>query len=269
MLFSAKEGMIFSFLTALMIFRAVAGVCAPAPNAPNISKLEDFHTPVYVYTPKGAGEGAIYPLLFVLPDPGSEAEKTAQLWSDFPRNVNAYVAVPDLKMKTTDLPYQTDAWLLKVKKDLAARYQVPETEIYLIGEGEVAGHYAAYLGMKYPEEFSAAALLGGAWSGNFSKLVQPSERAVKQIPFFVALPGGETERFKTIEDEALRLSEKGYKIHVEKVGDAKEFQTREFKKILLPWLKKAAQDWVLAAAESRKSRKERIRSAIQQFFDPK
>ena len=226
-------------------------------------ELKDYHDPVYVFIPPGYDKSLFYSMILLIPDSRETPDELVNEWLKVAKKKNLIVAVPVLQMQRDDVPYQTDAWLLKLKKDLVDRYHVGRT--YLIGKGEGA-HYAAYLALRRPEEFSGAGLLDGSWVGPFEKLTHLSLRPSGQVPFFVSLYGPDAELMKQTENRAYRFSAKGYPIYLERFEKNEKVDPVDLKMRMIDWLQKKAENWALEVSKSKKTRKEKISNWLGEFI---
>ena len=171
--------------------------------------------------------------------------------------------MPDSKMVARDdVPYRTDEWILKVKRELSSRYHVGKT--YLVGKGDGA-HYAAYLGTKYPEDFAGVGMIEGSWVGAFEKLLVISGRPRKQIPLFVSLHGPDEESFKQTQKWAYQFSSKGYSVYLEKFEKNETVDIADLKMRMMDWLQKKTEEWAQAIAKSGKTKKEKVRQWLGEF----
>ncbi len=225
-------------------------------------KLDDFRYPVYVSVPEDYRAGKSLSMILVIPDGKDSLKKTASSWSSMDGADRFLIVVPEVKFPQDDVPYKTDDWLLNVKKTLALRYGTHL--IYLVGKGTKA-HYAAYLGLKYPQEFSAVMLLGDSWVGPFEKLTKLSERPKKQEPFFVALPEKD-KKAAAVQERAQLLLSKGYPIRVVMLEQAGEEDTSSFRKDMLTWGEKAVVEQAEKIKQNQGKFQEKFSTALEDFF---
>lgn len=181
--------------------------------------LEEKH-PCYLFVPGEYSPEKPWPILVLLGERGEDPKEVIEPWVErAKKNQFLLLALPTL-MPENDLPTSADQWLLEVKREVSERYRISPFHILLVGTGSGA-HYAAYLGLKYPKEFSAAGLIQGAWSGPFEKLMKPSRKHEKQIPFYVAVDP-EEEPSSGVEAKSGELEEKGYPITLDASGSKED-----------------------------------------------
>ena len=230
-------------------------------------QLDNFRYPVYLLVPQTYDASRPYPLILALPDEKDSPEAYAKEWADWAKKKGYLVLVPTLKLRLEDVPYGTDEWLLNLKKEITGRYNITPDRIYLIGEGSSA-HYAAYLGVNYPAEFSAVGLVEGSWPGPLEKLLRLSSRPIKQNPFFVAISENSADLLKTTEAKAYQLTKKGYPVYLERIAGPSGELSPELRDQILEWLEKKANSWLLVIKESERSWKEKFFVGVEEFFIP-
>ena len=231
-------------------------------------ELDNFRYPVFLFVPQNYKPSQSYPLIIALPDEKDSSEAFAKEWTPLAKNKGYIILVPAMEVRSDDVPYRTDGWLLKLKKEIMSRYKIAPERVYLIGKSSSA-HYAAYLGINYPREFSAVGLVGGSWTGPFEKLLRLSSRPRKQSPFFVAIPEDNPRLLKATEAKAYQLTKKGYPVYLEKISDSKGTLTNDFRNHMLQWLEKKGQSWLGVIQESERSWKEKFFIGVEEFFIPK
>ena len=256
---------------SLLLFQAVsfrAGARAFAATffgevPKGLVELKDYNNPVYVFIPPGQDKSLLNSMILIVPDPKEAPDDLVNEWLSIAKKKNLIVAVPVMQMERDSVPFRTDEWLLKVKKDLTDRYHVGKA--YLIGKGEGA-QYAAYLAVQYPEQFSGAGLLDGSWVGPFEKVMRLSSRPARQVPFFISLFGPDAELMKQTEDRAYRYTARGYLVYLEKFEKNEKVDSLDLKARMIDWLQKKAESWEQVMAQSGKTKKEKISKWLGEFI---
>jgi predicted peptidase len=226
-------------------------------------QLNESAQPVYLYVPEHYKDSKTYPLIISIPGSGESPEAMLQEWVSIAKRKSYIVLVPTFEQRDTDVPYNVDAWLIDLKQSILKRYQIAPQRIYLIGRNEGA-HYAAYLAMKYPEQFSAVALLGGSWAGPFEKLMDIEKNPAKQIPFFVGLREADKPLLEKTIEKAYELEKNGYPVYLEKLQTDENFSSSEFKNKLLQWLEEKSLDWQKIIQGSRKTWQDKAGGWLQE-----
>lgn len=262
-----------SFLLPLFIFLLFSEIADADKFMGTVStgifQLEGYRYPVYVYVPENYKPDRDYPLIVTLPGDAETAEKTINEWAKFGKRRSAIVLVSGLKPRDADVPFQADRWLLSVKKDVSGRYRVAADKTFLVGKDSGA-HYAAYLGMRYPEEFAAVALLEGSWVGPFQELASLQSRPRRQNPFFVAITKRDDPRWiEKTKARALQLEQKGYPVYIERYESGEDLLSVDFKNRLFRWLEEKGGKWQQVIRESEKTLKEKIALGIEDFVSVK
>lgn len=229
-----------------------------------IDLTSEYRYPVFLYVPQAYKPDRRYPLIISLPSEGEAPDKNIEYWMSWAKR-RTLLVLSVTNLRPEDTPYASDAWIISIKKDIASRYQIDPSRVFLVGRRGGA-HYAGYLGANYPEEFSAVMMLEGSWSGQYEKLLRPKSRPVKQIPFLVVSEETDTALIGEIERSAGRFEKKGYLVSLMKVKGKEQFETLEFKEKVLEWGQSSAEAWGRKIHESRKSWKEKTLNWTENFF---
>lgn len=224
----------------------------------------DYRYPVFMFVPKNYKADRNYPMMVVVPAEGETAEEHIQQWIGVAER-RSMILLCATNLWPEDTPYSMDEWLLEIKNDLIKRYRVNPSRIYLSGKG-LGAHYAAYLGVNYPREFSAVTLLGGAWSGQFEKLLRFQSRAKNQLPFLVVVPEDNPGLIAEVEKEATEIENKGYMVALMKVANDELVFDSDTRKQALEWMNENSQVWSAKKSQSGKSLKEKIYKWTEEFF---
>ena len=251
------------FICAPFIFTAHATTFYGSVKT-GLLQLKDTHYPVYIYVPKKYKAKRAYAFLMVLPGSKKSPEKYIKEWTRIADKKNLIVVMPSFAIRGEDVPYRTDEWLLKLKHDLTGRYLIDKGQVYLIGQEDQA-HYAAYLAVQYPREFTGAALLGGAWSGPLEKLMHFSKRSRRQVPVFVALLAKDSG-WKVNAEKADSLAKKGYKISLKELVDNQEIFSDKLRTAMLAWLETESRAHLLRVEQQEKTLGEKTRINVEEFL---
>lgn len=240
-------------------------VPASAPTVPGVVEISGFNYPVYLYTPKDYRTDRTYSLIVMAPAELIDAQAQMEYLSGLASRKNIFIlSTHSLWPKRGSTPYMLDDWLLNVKRQVAQMYPINRNHIYLLGKGEGA-EYAAYLGTKYPGDFSGVALLGEAWDGLFSQLIHPSPDISNQVPFYVALKAGTDAKARNqawFDD----FQKKGYLIHLVEYQKDEDLLSLDFKMSIYDWLETASQNWAAAQAKENQGWKGKFKKGVKDFF---
>jgi poly(3-hydroxybutyrate) depolymerase len=118
-------------------------------------------------------------------------------------------------LEPREQPLGSDERLIRLIREIQLRYTIDRGRILLTGFGDAA-HYAFYLGMRYPDRFSAVGLIGGGAIGRFEPFLKSPDRAAKKIPFFIAFGGqdGTLDRESFVQAHA-RFHVNGFPVEME------------------------------------------------------
>ena len=198
--------------------------------------------PYYLFVPPEYTPEKGWPLVVLLSRTGEEPEEIAKQWVDWAKKNQLLLLVGSVFPREGSIPEETDRWWIRVKQEVIERYHVASSQILLVGI-ENADFYAAYLGIRYPEEFSAAALFRRASPGAYDKLIKISSNPMKQIPFYMAVDPAATS-YPATEAWAAELEKKGYPVVLETLKTDEDFFTHRDRMI----------QWFLQDVEARVTR---------------
>ena len=237
-----------------------------SPVVPSgLLEVDGYKYPVYLFVPKDYKTDRTYAMIMIAPAEFAKAEKQIEYLTGLAQRKSLFILAPYvLWPKSGTTPYTLDEWLLYVKNDIMGRFPIDKKRVFLVGRGSGA-QYAGYLAVKYPHEFSAAALLSEAWDGPFSKLVDPQSSAADQMPFYIALKAGGDAKAR---NQAWfdKFQQKGYPIHLVDYKMDEELDQLEFKKSVFDWLEANSQNWAVSVASSRKTWKGKFKKGVKDFF---
>jgi pimeloyl-ACP methyl ester carboxylesterase len=234
-------------------------------NPSGLVEVSGYKYPVFLFAPKDYKTDRTYAMIMIAPAESAKAEQQIEYLTGLAQRKSIFVLAPYvLWPKAGDTPYKLDDWLLTVKRDVVERFPINKKRVYLVGK-DLGGHYAAYMATKYPKEFAAAALLGEAWAGPFSELIDPRTDAEDQIPFYVALKtsGNARERNQSWFDD---LQKKGYPIHLVDYKSDEDLNELEFKKDVFNWMETTGQNWEASVAQGQQTWKGKFKKGVRDFF---
>ncbi len=234
-------------------------------NSSGLMEISGYKYPVFFFAPKDYKTDRTYAMIMIAPAEDAKAEKQNEYLTSLAQRRSVFVLAPYvLWPKEGDTPYRLDEWLLTVKRDMVERFPISKKRVYLVGKASGA-HYAAYMAVKYPKEFAAVALLGEAWDGPFSQLIQLRTGATNQVPFYIALKadGQAQSRNQSWFDE---LQKKGYPLHLVNYKSDEELNDLEFKKSIFEWMESTGQNWKASVAQGQKTWKGKFKKGVKDFF---
>lgn len=205
-------------LTGLLGPGAEAEFYGAAPTG--LLELEKKH-PYYLFVPPDYSPEKSWPLAVIFGETEKDPRDVAASWADWAKANGFLVLVPAIFPRDGALPDELNQWLLDVKREVTERYRVHPSQILLVGLDSGAP-YAAYLGVEYPSEFGAAALIRKAWGGPLAALTEPSSDPERQIPFYVAVDPKDAASSE-VESQALAFEKKGYPVTLESLEADPEF----------------------------------------------
>ncbi|MBI4711202.1 MAG: hypothetical protein HY767_01905 [Candidatus Omnitrophica bacterium] len=237
-----------------------------ASNPSGLVEISGYKYPVFFFAPKDYKTDRTYAMIMIAPAENAKAEQQIEYLTGLAQRRSLFLLAPYvLWPKGGDTPYRLDEWLLEVKRDVMERFPINKKRIYLVGK-DLGAHYAAYMAVKYPQEFAAVALLGEAWDGPFSQLIQPRTDAADQVPFYIALKAdGEARARNQVWFD--KLQEKGYPLHLVEYKSDEELNDLEFKKSVFDWMETTGQNWDASVAQGQKTWKGKFKKGVKNFFE--
>lgn len=238
----------------------------PSTTVPSgLVEVNGFKYPVYLFIPKDYKMDRTYAMIMIAPAEFAKAQDQIEYLTGLAQRKSIFILAPYvLWPKSGTTPYSLDDWLLSVKREVAERFPINKKRIYLLGKGSGA-QYAGYLAVKYPQEFSAVALLGEAWNGPFSQLVHPQSDAANQVPFYIALKAdGDAKTRNQVWFDALQ--KKGYPLQLVDYQNDEELSEIDFKKSVFDWMETTSQNWAVSVAQSQNTWKGKFKKGVKDFF---
>ena len=236
-----------------------------ASNPSGLVEVSGYKYPVFLFAPKDYKTDRTYAMIMIAPAEAAKAEKQIEYLTGLAERKSLFILAPYvLWPKEGDTPYRLDEWILSVKRDVVERFPISKKRVYLVGK-DLGAHYAAYMAIKYPKEFAAVALLGEAWDGPFSQLIQLRPDAADQVPFYIALKadGDARSRNQAWFD---KLQQKGYPLHLVEYKKSEELDDLEFKKSVYDWMEATGQSWEASVAQSQQTWKGKFKKGVKDFF---
>ncbi|MFA5167840.1 MAG: hypothetical protein WC530_04845 [Candidatus Omnitrophota bacterium] len=236
-----------------------------ASNPSGLVELSGFKYPVFLFAPKDYKTDMTYAMIMIAPAESAKAEKQVEYLKELAQREGIFILAPYvLWPKSGDTPYTLDAWLLTVKKDVMERFPISKKRVYLVGKDSGA-NYAAYMAVKYPKEFAAAALLGEAWAGPFSQLIQPRADAADQVPFYIAFKADGNARERN-DDWLGKFQQKGYPLRLVDYKNDEDLNDLKFKKAVFDWMETTGESWKASVARGQQTWKGKFKKGVKDFF---
>lgn len=227
-------------------------------------QLDEHKYPVYLFVPENYVLGKTYPLIVTMPAEGEDPLENIEFWTSFAKR-RTFLILGVANVWPSDVPYRMDSWFLKIKNDVVERYNIDPNRVFMIGK-DGGAHYAGYLGTKYPEEFSAIAMINGAWNGKFDKLIETKHSPAEQRPFFLVFSQDQKAAYESAKQQAYRFDQAGYPIVLSQLQDGEDLSSLEFKGTLLDAMTEKSKTWRAVIDESHKTFKAKFKKGVKEFF---
>ena len=212
-----------------------------------------------LFVPDDYTQDRSWPLVIALHKEGSKGEDYMQSWVEAAKKHGVIVFCPTYEHPRSGLPYEHDERLIKLKQSIQDQYEIDPNRILITGL-ESGGHYAFYLGLRYPNEFSTIASIGNAFEGILNKLFTYSYSQVFQLPILLLLkPGDKIEEPASLK-QLDEIKERGYLLEVVEVENAKELENPNTNSYVLEW-------FAQVSTERETGLKERSFSVKQSFYE--
>jgi len=250
----------FSFLAVAWLVEARAEFMGKIPTG--LLQLQKKHE-YYLFVPKSYTMEKAWPLILLVGKRADKPEEVIRPWVAWAETNQFLVLTPPNLTPDKDVPESADDWILGLKKEVLERYKVDPQQILLVGLEE-GGHYAAYLGTRYPQEFSAAALVHEGWAGPYEKMIKPTSNKRKQLSFFVVADPAD-EKFSDLERKALEFEQKGYQVTFENLKEKESLATIQER--ILQWFQAEAEAKSVLKERPRVGFKDKVSGFFEDFFE--
>ena len=183
-----------------------------------------------------------WPLIMALHGEGARGEDYIQTWTEAAKQRGMIVFCPTYEEPRSGLPFDHDNRLIKLKRAIQSEYEIDPSRILIAGF-ENGGHYAFYLGLRYPKEFSAIASIGNAVKGSFEKLFTFSYAEVHQLPVLMLVDhenqAVDSEKTAT---ELKAIQERGYLIETVEAENANDLKNPNTNSYILEWFEQISSE---------------------------
>ena len=251
---------LFIFLYSFFCFQPVQAAFY-GETATGFIQLEKKY-PYYLFVPLEYTPEKTWPLIVLVAERGEDPKETIEPWVEWAKYHKILVtAVPQL-VPEHEVPSAANEWLIQVKREIVESYHVDPANIFLVGRG-FSGHYAAYVGLNFPKEFSGIVSVGEAWSGPFETLMRATKNQKEQAAFYVAAdPKAET--YPAIEKKAQELAKKGYQVKVDTLLSGED--ELRYRDSMLQWFAENAEARSLKAQSRINPKRKGIGEILENLF---
>ncbi len=201
-----------------------------------------------------------WPMVMALHHSGERGENYMKMWTEAAKQHGMIIFCPTYEEPRSGLPFDHDNRLIKLKREIQNQYEIDPNRILIAGFGS-GGHYAFYMGLRYPKEFSAIASVGNATEGSLKKLFTFSYADVNQLPILI-LVDEESEITNSPESmaELKNLHARGYLVETVEAEASSDLKNPNTNSYILEWF-----DQVSAQRES--GLEKRSFSVKQEFYE--
>jgi predicted peptidase len=173
--------------------------------------------------------------VIALHDAGGRGEELIQAWAGEAKRRGVILFCPTYEEPRGDAPFDHDKRLLKLKQEIQNQYEIDAKRILVAGSG-IGGHYAFYLGLRYPKEFSAVASIGNAVTGTLEKWFTYSYAEVNQLPVLILVDREQEEPVSSeTQSELEEIQSRGYVIQTVQTDDSSLLHNPSAHSYIMDW----------------------------------
>lgn len=193
-----------------------------------------------VFVPTDYTPDRNWPLVMALHQAGDRGENYIKVWAEAAKQHGMIVFCPTYEEPRSGLPFDHDNRLIRLKREIQSQYEVDPNRVLVAGFGS-GGHYAFYLGLRYPKEFSAIASVGNATRGSLKKLFTFSYAEVHQLPVLILVDReGDITDFPESLEELETLRSRGYLIETVEAEASSDLKNPNTNSYILEWFEQVS-----------------------------
>lgn len=175
-----------------------------------------------------------WPLVIALHNESERGEDYIQAWLETAKKRGVIVFCPTYEQPRSGLPYDHDQRIIKLAESIQQQYEVDPNRILITGFG-TGGHYAFYLGLRYPKEFTSIASIGNGFSGILHKLFTYSYAEANQLPILMLLKPDDKIKEPEMLAQLNEIKKRGYLLEVVETEKAKDLESPNTNSYVLEW----------------------------------
>ena len=212
-----------------------------------------------MYVPTGYTPDRTWPLVVALHAEGGRGEDYIQSWIETAEKRGIIVFCPTYEHPRSGLPFEHDERLIKLKRSIQDQYEIDPNRILIAGFG-TGGHYAFYLGFRYPKEFTSIASVGNGFQGVLQKLFSYSYSEVYQLPVLMLLKPGDKAEDSEMSEQLNEIKNRGYLLEVVEAENPKDLENPNTNSYVAEW-------FAQVSTQRETGLKERPFSVKQSFYE--
>ncbi|GEM_PF-1464465 len=212
-----------------------------------------------VFVPQDYTPDQKWPLVLALHDEGKKGEDYIQSWIEAAKKRGMIVLCPTYEYPRNGLPFEHDERLIGLKRSIQTQYEIDPNRILVTGFGN-GGHYAFYLGLRYPKEFTAIASIGNGFKGILQKLFNYSYSEIYQLPILMLVKPDEKMKDSEMLEQLKEIQKRGYLLETVEAENPKDLENPDTNSYVLEWFRQVS-------AEREANLKERSFSLKQTFYE--
>ncbi|MFH1063121.1 MAG: alpha/beta fold hydrolase [Candidatus Omnitrophota bacterium] len=207
----------------------------PQPAQSKIIKCQLPNSYYLLSVPQNQDKEAGSALIIALHGWPSNPESFMQAWEAEGNRIQAFIACP----KSTNQGWKQNdiANILKMIKEIKRNYKINPKKVFVVGVS-FGGHFALYMGLKYPNVFKAIVNISGSLvrARKYIGQVQISRRT-KHVPVLILIGAkDEQARRDNAKNTRQELNKYGYRVTYKLIPDFGHGYLMEFSQDITKWL---------------------------------
>ncbi len=212
-----------------------------------------------IFVPSEYTTDRTWPLVIALHEEGGRGEDYIQSWIETAQKRGMIIFCPTYEQPRSGLPYEHDERLIHLKEAIQNQYEIDPNRILVMGFGS-GGHYAFYLGLRYPKEFTAIASIGNGFEGVLQKLFAYSYSEVYQLPILMLLKPEDKIKDSKMLKQLDEIKKRGYLFEIVEAENSKDLENPNTNSYILEWFSQVS-------AQREAGFEERAFSVKQSFYE--
>lgn len=170
--------------------------------------------PYSIYVPQEYVSDRSWPLVIVLYVAGGGKDKELiEHWAREAQRRGFVLLCPGFNIFMQGNPSASDRRILKLINEVRTQYEIDSKRVLITGFGD-AGHYALYLGMRFPQEINFVAAIGNALSGPLQKLFRFAYARDNRVPILILTGNQNPADDSRFQKELETFKNRGYQVDV-------------------------------------------------------
>ncbi len=167
--------------------------------------------PYSIYVPEGYAADRSWPLVIALYVAGGKDQTFVENWAREAERRGFVLLCPGFNIFMQGNPSAHDRRILKLIDEVRAQYEIDPDRVLITGFGD-AGHYALYLGLRFPEDIHSVASIGNALEGPLERLFRFAYAEENQFPVLLLVKSTKPAEDSELQEKVEFFRQKGYRV---------------------------------------------------------